>query len=419
MERNERFLYVVMGIVILEFLGLGLAEDGVIRALRGFVRLQTSPARLLNDFASWGGVGGAFLNAAFVGIFGLLLIRWSGVLLAGPTMAAVFTLMGFALFGKTILNIAPIILGVYFSSLLMRKPFKSYILFALFGTALGPLTTYLIFELGLPLPLSAILGVGASMLVGMLIPPVGVALLHLHQGYNLYNIGFTSGFLGLFIASILDSADSLLPLGVRLLEDPPLAMVLLVPLLSLTLVLAGLIFSRTGVFRELRSIQSIPGRLPSDFVTMVAPGGSLMNMGLLGLASAAYVWVVGGAFNGPVLGGMLTVIGFGAFGKTLRNSWPVVLGVWVSSLVFGYDPASAGPLLAALFGTTLAPLAGQFGPLVGFTAGFMHLVVVSRTGFWHGGFALYNNGFAGGLTASLLVAIMEWFKTHREERKSS
>nr|WP_237223200.1 DUF1576 domain-containing protein [Spirochaeta thermophila] len=126
---------------------------------------------------------------------------------------------------------------------------------------------------------------------------MGVALLHLHQGYNLYNIGFTAGFLGLFIASILDSADSLLPLGVRLLEDPPLAMVLLVPLLSLTLVLAGLIFSRGGGFRELRSIQSIPGRLPSDFVTMVAPGGSLMNMGLLGFASAAYVWVVGGAFN--------------------------------------------------------------------------------------------------------------------------
>ncbi|MFA5448287.1 MAG: DUF1576 domain-containing protein [Sphaerochaeta sp.] len=46
-------------------------------------------------------------------------------------------------------------------------------------------------------------------------------------------------------------------------------------------------------------------------------------------------------------------------------------------------------------------------------AGAVHLVMVEATGAWHGGLDLYNNGFAGGLTAALFVAILQWYKTNR------
>jgi len=65
-------------------------------------------------------------------------------------------------------------------------------------------------------------------------------------------------------------------------------------------------------------------------------------------------------------------------------------------------------VLALLFGTTLAPLAGEFGPATGFVAGCVHLVLVEQTAAWHGGLDLYNNGFAGGLTATLFVAVIQW-----------
>jgi len=74
--------------------------------------------------------------------------------------------------------------------------------------------------------------------------------------------------------------------------------------------------------------------------------------------------------------------------------------------------------LAALFATTLAPISGEFGPLAGLAAGIMHLALVMRTGPWHGGLNLYNNGFAGGLTATFTVAIADWWTAWREEHGS-
>jgi hypothetical protein len=46
-------------------------------------------------------------------------------------------------------------------------------------------------------------------------------------------------------------------------------------------------------------------------------------------------------------------------------------------------------------------------------AGFLHLTIVLRSGEWHAGIDLYNNGFAGGLTATLLVALIEWYRASR------
>ena len=65
-------------------------------------------------------------------------------------MAAVFTMPGFGLFGKTPLNVLPLIAGVYLAAKVAGKSFREYILIALFGTALGPLVTMLILETGLP-----------------------------------------------------------------------------------------------------------------------------------------------------------------------------------------------------------------------------------------------------------------------------
>ncbi|BCJ95416.1 hypothetical protein acsn021_29850 [Anaerocolumna cellulosilytica] len=49
-------------------------------------------------------------------------------------------------------------------------------------------------------------------------------------------------------------------------------------------------------------------------------------MSLIGFLSLVYVLMIGGVVNGPVLAGIFTVIGFGAFGKHLKNSLPVVIG---------------------------------------------------------------------------------------------
>ncbi|MGM0432950.1 MAG: DUF1576 domain-containing protein, partial [Spirochaetota bacterium] len=258
-------------------------------------------------------------------------------------------------------------------------------------------------------------GATAGIIAGILLPPAAMAMLHLHQGYNLYNMGLTCGFIGLFAASVLNAAGGSLAIDILWLSEPIPLLIWLIPLISCYLLLIGILLDKKAVLKDFLRIQKLSGRLPSDFMDSVSNGGALFNAGLLGLLTWLYVWAVGGDFNGPVLGGMFTVMGFGVFGKHVRNCIPVMAGVVISCLVFGKALSAPGPLLAALFVTTLAPLAGEFGPLTGIIAGFLHLVMVERTGAWHGGIDLYNNGFAGGLTAALMFSVIEWFRNTRPD----
>ncbi len=143
--------------------------------------------------------------------------------------------------------------------------------------------------------------------------------------------------------------------------------------------------------------------------------GSLINSGLLGLFGSAYIYIIDAPFNGPVIGGLFTVMGFGAFGTHIKNSWPVVTGVISASFITGNALNSPGPVLAAIFATTLSPLAGEFGIIPGILAGFIHLLMVLQTGAWQGGMNLYNNGFAGGLTAALIISVIQWYRTNKED----
>lgn len=416
-DKSERNLYVLLFAMLLATAVFGIIADGPAKTFSDFLKLQITGARLIQDFTVTG-IGGALLNASLVGLIGLGVVRVSRISLAGPTIAGVFTMLGFGLFGKTPLNCLPIIAGVMLAARFARKDIGSYTLIAMFGTALGPLVTYLMFETPLPpalaIPLGLVLGVAA----GALLPAIAGLMLQIHKGYNLYNVGFSCGFLGLFASSVLEAAGIMAPAEIVWNTAGHPLTTALIPAISLILVIAGLLMPRSPVKKiahEVHRLQKLSGRLPTDFFDSTETGAPLVNMGLLGLATSAFVAIVGAPFNGPVLGGMLTVIGFGAFGKSLRNCWPVVAGVCIAVLVFGKNIADPGPILAALFCTTLAPIAGQFGIGAGMIAGFIHLVMVETTAAWHGGLNLYNNGFAGGLTASLIIGVLHWYRTNRSQ----
>lgn len=412
----EKSLYRLMALIMMTLAILGFFSQGIGPALQGFLRLQQQPARLMSDFTVSGGTGAALVNSAVVGALGLGMVYKTDIRLSGPTFSAILTMIGFSLFGKTLLNILPIILGVYLAAKISGKPFSAYILIAMFGTALGPLVTFLVYETGLTGLPALLAGCGVGLATGILLPSVAIALLHLHQGYHLYNVGLAAGFFGLFAAAFLTAGGrEISTLQSWNTEKLPI-LIGLVPVLSLVFILWGIRQGRGRVFKDLLLIQKLSGRLPSDFLDVVSPGGALVNVGLLGLFACLYVYLAGGDFNGPVLGAILTVMGFGAFGKHLRNCWSVAAGVVLSCMIFGKVLAAPGPILAALFVTSLAPLAGAFGPLAGIIAGFIHLVVVERTAAWHCGLALYNNGFAGGLTTALIVAVVEWYRSSRRDR---
>ena len=414
-DLTQRNWFILLAGYMLALIAFGLASDPLDAILAGWLRVLQSPSILLSDYVEIGGIGAAMVNAGLVGLAGLLLAHLHGVLLSGPTVAAVFTMAGFGLFGKTVLNIWPIIIGVAIFGRIARRPFKSYILVAMFGTALAPLVTQVAYGMGHGPLAGALFGI----VVGLLLPPIAVYMLRLHQGYNLYNLGLTCGFLGLFITAFFEGFGSpaKLPLIWSQEQSAELGWSLLAYVGSMLLL--GLALLRRALANHdlggLRRLFRQPGTLPSDFVESHGAGPVLINMGLVGIIGWGYIRLVGGAFNGPTLGGVLTMVGFAAFGKHVVNVLPVMAGVLLGSVAMIWRPSDPGPLLAALFATTLAPFSGAFGPLVGMLAGLIHLTMVMRTAGWHGGLNLYNNGFAGGLTATLLIGIIGWWSSWREE----
>lgn len=413
-EKKDTLLIVLL-FFLFSMITAAVLTSGFKDSISGFLLLQIHPARLINDFIEIAGAGGALFNASLVGFIGLFLVILAGIPLSGPTYATIFTMAGFGLFGKTPLNILPIVLGVYLSAKLVGKSFREYLIIAMFGTALGPLVSTLTWELGLPLIPALITGLTGGILTGFFLPSIAFSMLHLHQGYNLYNMGLTCGFFGLFASALMKGLGHSYSTSMFWYNGTSEVLVLLVPVISVFLILSGVISGGRKSLSDLREVFAVPGRLPSDFVDLCSLSGSLINSGLIGLTGSLYILIIDAPFNGPVIGGLLTIMGFGAFGTHLKNSWPVVSGVILATMVTGNPLNAPGPVLAAIFSTTLSPLAGTFGVFPGILAGFIHLLLVLQTGSWHGGMNLYNNGFAGGLTAALIISVIQWYRTNKEE----
>lgn len=226
-------------------------------------------------------------------------------------------------------------------------------------------------------------------------------LFRAHDGHSLYNMGFTAGLIGTLVVA-LHISYGLVPEPVFIRETGvarPLRVflggVFAVMIIGARIVDRGCISAFARLLRQ-------SGKSPSDFIASEGDGTVLLNMGLLGLLSAAYALAVGADLNGPVIGAILSVVGFGAFGKHPLNCAPVVAGVFLATLAMQADPSAPGFILAALFSTTLAPIAGCFGWWWGLAAGAFHVSAAQTVGVLHAGLNLCNNGFAAGIGVSLL-----------------
>ncbi|MBM7560922.1 DUF1576 domain-containing protein [Fusibacter tunisiensis] len=409
LHKEQRLL--ILSAVPLAFLIYGLVmgavgEKGVVA---GILDIVQSPTTLLTDFLEVGGIGASFVNAALVGFFNIYLLKHYKMRINGLLVAAVFTVIGFSFFGKNILNIMPIYLGGYLYAKYQGIPMKNVILVVMFSTALAPLVSEItyggIFHSGF----NYVMGIVVGIAIGFIIVPLSSHMLRFHDGYNLYNIGFTAGIIGTVFTSFMRNFNINIEAKNILYLEHNVGIVVLFAVVFVYLILVGLWINKEGLI-QYRSILKYKGRTITDFPGLVGYGITFINMGIMGLLSLGFVLALGGIVNGPVIAGIMTIVGFGAFGKHPKNCFPIVLGVLLGGFFFGYDFSSTGFIISALFSTTIAPIAGQFGPVVGVIAGILHLTVVTNIGVVHGGINLYNNGFSGGMVAAFMLPIIDAFK---------
>jgi hypothetical protein len=375
----------------------------------GLRNIILNPDILITDYMKIGGVGATFINCALLIIFYVIMLIFLNVKPSGTIIAGIFTVSGFSLFGKNILNIWPIIFGIWLYSRFQKEPFSNYIVTALFGTTLSPALIQLIGTNTIPLYLSVMIGILISIVIGFLLPPLASACMRIHQGYSLYNVGLAAGLIGTVLMSVLRAFGIDFESRIIWSTGNNIPFIILFSIIFLAMITLGFYYNGNS-FKNITKITKHSGRLLTDFYLIFGEGITLINMGILGLFSMFLVVLVNGDLNGPTLGGILTIVGFGAFGKHLKNTIPIMFGIILCTFFNIWEINSPSVILSLLFGTTLAPIAGSFGWLWGIIAGVLHACLVMNITYLHGGMILYNNGFSGGLVCMFLLPLISAFR---------
>ncbi len=405
---NRTRISLLIVIFSISMLFIAFIVNSPLEVLTGELEIITSPSILITDYMAYANPGAAFFNAGLVTLIGLGLAWLIRARFNGYLLSAIFTLAGFAFFGKNIFNILPIFIGVYvYDRLFNQQPMKDLIAPLLFGTTLGPVVSQVAF--GFDFGWRGLIGgIVLGILCGILLAALMNHIYSFHMGYNLYNTGTTGGFVATVVYITMRGFGLEIKSAFYWATEYTGFLTWFVLGIMLFLIVLGLIWG--AKFSQYKKLWAESGRLASDYVVITDLGTTLVNMGLVGLIALAYVLLVGGDLNGATLAGIFTVAGFGALGKHPRNILPIMAGVYLSSVTHIWEHAEPGPLLAALFCTTLAPLAGRFGIIAGILAGALHLPMVMHVGSLHGFMNLYNNGFAGGLAMLLIVGFIKGFK---------
>lgn len=414
-QLNETIKYIIVSIFVISILLTSFIFNSPSEIIDGMKNIILAPSILVSDYFYVGNIGAAIFNAGLLMIIAVVLAIFNNLNINGPIIAGIFTIGGFALFGKNIYNIWAIFLGVYLYSLYKGEKFKNYLIIAYFGTALAPLISQVSFGFGLDPLIGIILGNICGIIAGFILVPLAYHYKTFHLDYDLYNVGFTAGIVGTLFMAIFRSfgfeSDSISLIA----SGHNKTFTIYCIILFLSMIITG--FLCNGVsFNGYNDLLKESGKSPNDFVQSNGFGVSFINMGIMGLIMLAYIIVVGGEINGPGLGAIFTVVGFSAFGKHPKNTLPITLGVVLGSFLTKWDINSTSMIFAATFGTALAPIAGVFGPIAGIVAGFIHVSVVTNIGFLHGGVNLYNNGFSAGIVAAILVPVIISIKNRKNEQ---
>ena len=405
---NRKRITLLIVIFAISMLIIAFIVNSPAEVLTGELAIITSPSILITDYIDYANLGAAFFNAGLVTLIGLGLAWMIRARFNGYLLSAIFTLAGFAFFGKNIFNILPIFVGVYvYDRLFNQQPLKDLIAPLLFGTTLGPVVSQVAFGFGFGW-WGLFGGIVLGILCGVLLAALMNHIYSFHMGYNLYNTGTTGGFVATVVYMTMRGFGLKINSAFYWATEYTGFLTWYVLGVMLFLIVLGLIWG--AKFSQYKKLWAETGRLASDYVVITDLGTTLVNMALVGLIALAYVLLVGGDLNGATLAGIFTVTGFGALGKHPRNILPIMAGVYLSCFTHIWEHAEPGPLLAALFCTTLAPLAGRFGIIAGIIAGALHLPMVMHVGSLHGFMNLYNNGFAGGLAMLLIVGFIKGFK---------
>ena len=416
-KKMNRQYYYLFGLSVMLMI-LAFVIESPQSLVSGMMTILVSPSQLFTDYMEIASVGSTLLNVAIMLGISIYSYKKLEIPLNGTVIGSLGMLAGFSFFGKNLFNSIPFMIGVWIYTKVTKQNYRNYVIVGLFGSALGPLISFLAFSGVLPQGWSILLAYILGIFIGFILPQLSTQFLGFHQGFSLYNVGFTAGIIGMVVLGFMNAFG--IEVETRTLtstQSPLILYQLLIGFCVILIVTSFYLHFKKKEKYHFKLLLKLSGRLPSDFVEMTNLATVTLNMSIIGFILLGYVLMNGGQLNGPIVGSIIGVMSFGAFGNQVKNTVPVLVGIMIGSYLTGVEPTSTSALIAAIFGTTLAPVSGYYGPFAGMIAGFVHITLVSHVVVMHGGLNLYNNGFAGGFVAAVLVPIFEIFEGIRQEMK--
>ena len=420
------------------------------------LRILTSPCKLVTDYFAVGGLGSTLFNAAVCGLFANLIVYISRAKANATIFAGYMLIVAHCFYGLNFLNMWPPFFGIILYCGIMKKKISENIHIAFFSTALAPFVSELFFRYAIGKYdasvtninwVGVILALICGLAIGFVIPALLPGTTAMHRGYNLYKAGLAIGILGIFINAfmyrtlgvdepasfhIVNEAYDALAYGYRGFMNVFFAI-----LFAITFIV-GFILNKKSI-RGYRDLLHCTGK-GTDFTDKFGMPICMINISLYGFAILAYLNLViilpslwpalpsGVGFTGATVGIVFAALTFAADGQHLKNVFPIAVGyialfalVIIICLIADFDIpwtlSTQAYINGLAFATGLCPFSGKYGFRYGVLAGFMSAVICAVTAEMHGGFVLYNGGFNAGLTALILIPILDFYhvKPSRED----
>ncbi|MCL2855223.1 MAG: DUF1576 domain-containing protein [Defluviitaleaceae bacterium] len=419
----------------------------------GLWNIVNNPAILPLDYIAMGGIGPAFVNSGIVGFILIGGFKFAKLPISGPQMGVLGLTMGFSFMGKNFLNILPILLGALIYSAFMKKDgeslrdtYKGHITMAGFSTCLAPIITQPAFIpqfRDVHVLLGVAIGVVFGLLIGFFINAMAVFIRKSHEGLNLYNIGWGAGLFSIALTAIYGTVGiqnfvvdaPMRNLGQRMVDVygnyrqlSPVGYYNweiwgFMAFLAIYFILMGFLSgAKGGDVKESLYLKAGDSKFINNFFAKYGAGKTYLAMGLLGIMLLAVTLILQVNMNGPILAAVISVVGWGGFGKAVANAAAIGLGVVVAGVLRFFiwpehvqwsnynllEYLRTQPVIwtSAFWGMCLSPMARFFGWKWAIPIGMLHFTFAATIANFHWGQNLYNNGLAAGFVCVVMIPII-------------
>ena len=412
------------------------------------LRILTSPSKLVTDYFALGGLGSTLFNAAICGLFTNLIVYLSRAKANATILAGYMLVVAHCFYGLNFLNMWPPFIGILLYCGVMQKKISENIHIAFFSTALAPFVSELCFRYAIKNFslyeinvnwVGVVLSFVCGLAIGFVIPALLPGTAAMHHGYSLYKAGLAIGILGIFLNAFMYSTLGVeKPGNLNIINDSYYALpygyrgfmnVFFILLFLLTFIV-GFVFNKKSL-RGYRELLECTGH-GTDFTDKFGMPVCMINIAIYGLAILAYLNLVfvlpsifpslptGVGFTGATAGIIFAALTFAADGQHIKNVFPIAVGYvalfvlvvlicGAASFDIPWTLSTQSYINGLAFATGLCPIAGKYGFRYGVVAGFMSAVICAITAEMHGGFVLYNGGFNAGLTALVLIPMLDFY----------